>query len=166
MERFAKESTSDVVTPIHGSIRWLEVGSSPAFITTPSSRSRSQSDCFDISLRSDDGITSLSVRGRRTDRLPASSVFQSLEEASAFFQAGSLGYSATFDPLRFHGLELRCLNWRVEPLEVEEVCSSFFDDVRLFPKGSVEFDCALLMRGIEHEWHGKSDLCCAADVMN
>ena len=30
----------------------------------------------------------------------------------------------------------------------------------LFPRGSIEFDCALLMRGIEHEWHGKGDLCC------
>jgi hypothetical protein len=29
-------------------------------------------------------------------------------------------------------------------------------------KGSIEFDCALLMRGIDHEWHGKADLCFAA----
>jgi hypothetical protein len=101
-------------------------------------------------------------RGRRTDHLPASSVFQSLDEASTFFQAGSLGYSATRDPARFQGLELRCRNWHVEPLAVEEVRSSFFEDEALFPKGSIEFDCALLMRGIEHEWHGKADLCCAA----
>ena len=32
--------------------------------------------------------------------------------------------------------------------------SSFFEDQVRFPAGSVEFDCALLMRGIEHEWHG------------
>jgi hypothetical protein len=115
-----------------------------------------------VALHSDDGVTSMSVRGHRAHQLPASSVFSSREEASAFFQAGSLGYSATRDPSRFQGLELRCLNWRVEPLEVEEVRSSFFEDVARFPKGSLEFDCALLMRGIEHEWHGKSDLCCAA----
>ena len=36
--------------------------------------------------------------------------------------------------------------------------SSFFEDESLFPRGSVGFDCALLMRGIEHEWHGKPDL--------
>ena len=122
---------------------------------------------YSIALRSDDGVTSMSVRGRRADRLPASSVFRSLEEASAFFQAGSLGYSATPDPSRFQGLELRCLNWQVEPLEVEEVRSSFFEDESLFPKGSIAFDCALLMRGIKHEWHGKSDLCCAVgDQLN
>src|SRR5262249_38967529 len=119
------------------------------------------SDRYSVALRSDDGVTSMAVRGRRTDRLLASSVFRSMEEVSAFFQAGSLGYSATPDPARFQGLELRCLNWQVEPLEVEEVRSSFFDDESLFPKGSIEFDCALLMRGIKHEWHGKSDLCCA-----
>jgi hypothetical protein len=87
-------------------------------------------------------------------------VFGSLAAASAFFEAGSLGYSATSHPSRFQGLELRCLNWHVEPLEVEEVRSSFFEDESLFPKNSIEFDCALLMRGIEHEWHGKADLCC------
>ena len=117
---------------------------------------------FDVALHSDDALTSMAVRGRRGDRVPASSVFHALEEASAFFQAGALGYSATPDPSRFHGLELRCLTWRVEPLEIEEVRSSFFEDVSLFPTGSIAFDCALLMRGIEHEWHGKSDLCCAA----
>ena len=117
-------------------------------------------DRYSVALRSDDEVTSMSVRGRRADKLPQSSVFGSLEEASAFFQAGSLGYSATADPARFQGMELRSFSWSVEPLEVEEVRSSFFEDEALFPKGSIEFDCALLMRGIEHEWHGKSDLCC------
>jgi hypothetical protein len=116
---------------------------------------------FQVALRSDDGVTSMSVCGHRSSKLPATSVFRSLDEASAFFQAGSLGYSATREPSRFQGLELRCPDWQIEPLEVEEVRSSFFDDESLFPKGSIEFDCALLMRGIEHEWHGQPDLCCA-----
>jgi uncharacterized protein YqjF (DUF2071 family) len=119
---------------------------------------------FAVALRSDDGVTSMSVRGHRVDHLPESSVFSSLAEASAFFQAGSLGYSATPDSTRFQGLELRCRNWHVEPLAVEEVRSSFFEDETLFPKGSIRFDCALLMRQIEHEWHGKSDLCCAPEM--
>jgi hypothetical protein len=117
-------------------------------------------DRYHVAVRSDDGATRMEVRGRRAEALPASSVFDSLEEASAFFRAGSLGYSATPQPSRFQGLELRCLSWRAEPLEVEEVRSSFFEDESLFPGGSIGFDCALLMRGIEHEWHGKPDLCC------
>jgi hypothetical protein len=121
---------------------------------------KESADCFDVALCSDDSVTSMSVHGHRTDKLPSSSVFQSLEESSSFFQAGALGYSATPDPSRFQGLELRCRNWQVEPLEVEKVHSSFFEVATLFPKGSIEFDCALLMRDIDHEWHGKSDLCC------
>jgi uncharacterized protein DUF2071 len=120
------------------------------------------SDRYSVALRSDDGVTSVFVQGRRKDNLPASSVFSSPQEASEFFESGSLGYSATPDPSRFQGLELRCHNWHVEPLEVEEVRSSFFEDETFFPKGSIEFDCALLMRGIKHEWHGRSDLCCGA----
>lgn len=117
------------------------------------------SDSLAVALQSDDGDTNLSVRCHRATRLPASSVFRSLEESSAFFEAGSLGYSATHDPLRHQGLELRCRNWSVEPLEVEEVRSSLFEDESLFPAGSIAFDSALLMRGVEHEWHGKADLC-------
>lgn len=115
---------------------------------------------FEVAVRSDDNITDMCVRGHRAKQMSDSSVFKSLEEASAFFQAGSLGYSATPDPSRFQGLELRCLNWQVEPLAVDEVRSTFFEDSSLFPKGSIEFDSALLMRGIEHEWHGRLDLCC------
>jgi hypothetical protein len=42
--------------------------------------------------------------------------------------------------------------WRVAPLEVEFVYSSYFADERRFPKGSVQFDSALLMRDIPHQW--------------
>jgi len=116
---------------------------------------------FEVALRSDDGVTSVSVIGDVARTLPADSLFQSLPEASAFFQGGSLGYSASPHPRRFQGLELRCHRWEIEPLAVESVRSSFFDDQTLFPTGSIKFDCALLMRRIEHEWHGKSDLCCS-----
>lgn len=124
---------------------------------------KERSPRFEIALQSDDKLTSLAVVGEVASALPSTSLFESLAEASAFFQAGSLGYSATLDPKRFEGLELRCDRWQVEPLTVESVRSSFFDDRSIFPQGSIEFDCALLMRGIDHEWHGKADLCCAND---
>lgn len=121
-------------------------------------------DQYSVDLRSDDGLTSLSVRGRRVAHLPKTSIFPSLAEASAFFQAGSLGYSPSNDGSRFQGLELKCRAWAVEPLDVTEVRSSFFDDETLFPRGSIEFDDALLMQNIAHEWHSRQDLCCAAQL--
>ena len=75
-----------------------------------------------------------------------------------FFRRGSLGYSVTSDPHRLDGLELRSARWQVEPLDVDKVRSSFFDDRSRFPEGTVAFDSALLMRNIEHEWHGRNPL--------
>jgi len=115
---------------------------------------------LDFSMRSDDGSTSVELSADVAKSWPAGSVFESLAEASAFFAAGALGYSATPDRTRFQGLELQCETWNVEPLAVRSVQSSYFEDPSIFPKGSIHFDCALLMRGIAHEWHGKPDLCC------
>jgi len=123
-------------------------------------------DSYAVAIRSDDGMTTMAVRARPIESLPGSSVFRSLEEASAFFESGSVGYSATHSPSRFQGLELRCRTWHVEPLVVDEVRSSFFEDETLFPKDSIEFDSALLMRGVEHEWHEKPDLHHAASIMH
>jgi hypothetical protein len=79
-------------------------------------------------------------------------------EASAFFEGGSLGYSVTRDAGRLDGLLLRILDWRIRALSVTEVHSSFFADEKRFPRGSIEFDHALVMRDILHEWHKAEDL--------
>jgi hypothetical protein len=118
-------------------------------------------DRYRIELNSDDRQTHLLVEGHVAEELPSTSIFGSLTEASDFFQKGSLGYSVTAKPDQFDGLELRSFNWQVQPLALGKVKSSFFEDRALFPAGSVEFDCALLMRGIEHEWHGRGQLCAA-----
>ncbi len=115
-------------------------------------------DYLSVALESADGEVSIQVKGRRTDELAPDSVFDSLTEASAFFEAGSLGYSATRAGDRFDGLELRCRTWTVASLAVESVRSSYFEDRANFPEGSAVFDCALLMRGIEHQWHTREDL--------
>jgi hypothetical protein len=116
-------------------------------------------DRFSVTVRSDDGAIHVRITGTVTDRLPTSSVFASVAAASDFFRRGRLGYSLTPTPGRYDGLELRCRQWSVEPLDVHDIESSFFGDPSRFPAGSVTFDCALLMRRIEHEWHGVEDLC-------
>jgi hypothetical protein len=115
-------------------------------------------DHYRVALDSHDRHTHLLVEGHIAQDLPRTSVFGSLEEASDFFEGGSLGYSVTAKPGQFDGLELHSFNWQVQPLAVDKVESSFFEDRALFPPGSVEFDCALLMRGIEHEWQGRGKL--------
>lgn len=119
-------------------------------------------DAYSVVLDSVDGATHVRVEGRLADSIPATSTFQSLAEASEFFEHGSLGYSATRRPGVYDGLELRVRNWAVEPLDVTCVESSYFEDQTRFPAGSTQFDCALLMREIDHEWHGRDELCCPA----
>lgn len=116
-------------------------------------------DHFRVELTSDDQHTYLSVEGQAAEKLPSTSVFGSLADVSGFFERGSLGYSVTAKPGQFEGLELRSFNWHVRPLDVKNVKSSFFENRELFPPGSVDFDCALLMQGIDHEWHGRGCLC-------
>ena len=112
-----------------------------------------------MSMKGRDGVAHVSVDDSVAKTLPAGSVFQAVQEASKFFEEGSLGYSpdrgATFD-----GLELRCDEWTVEPMDVNAVQSSYFDNRDAFPEGSVTFDNALLMRNIHHEWHSRESVCC------
>lgn len=111
-----------------------------------------------IKMLSADREAFVEVAGRTAQRLPADSVFRSVDEASRFFERGSLGYSATRDAGRFDGLELETHGWCVEPLDVSVVSSSYFDDRNVFPHGSVEFDHALVMRNLQHEWRSAGDL--------
>ncbi|NOS70780.1 MAG: hypothetical protein HOP33_12710 [Verrucomicrobia bacterium] len=109
-------------------------------------------DDYRLQMKSRDDATQVRLHARRTKQLPSSSLFESLEEASDFFARGSAGYSATERTNCCDGLELFTAGWQVEPLDVLAVESSFFDDHATFPTGTIEFDCALLMRNISHEW--------------
>ena len=89
---------------------------------------------------------------RVAGHLPGSTLFDSLEQASAFFQRGSVGFSAGRDGQRLDRMELCTASWRVEPVEVRAVRSTFFDDQVRFPRGSATLDCALVMREVPVTW--------------
>jgi hypothetical protein len=114
---------------------------------------------FRVRMESTDGTTRVLVDGALAPSLPRNSVFGSLAAASAFFERGALGYSATARAGVFDGLELRSMGWHVEALDVSAVESSFFEHRGQFPVGATEFDCALVMRDVAHEWHAQKSLC-------
>lgn len=117
-------------------------------------------ESLSISMDSKDDAVRLRVEAQVADSLNGDSIFGSLKEASSFFEQGSIGYSVTREARRYDGLELCCQDWQVEPLEVQSIESSFFDSTDRFPPGSLEFDSALLMRGVRHEWRDLGQLCC------
>jgi hypothetical protein len=111
-----------------------------------------------LSMRSEDDAVAIDIEGRIADEIPANSIFTSLAESSSFFEAGSLGYSVTREPQRLDGLKLETNEWHVEPLRLATAHSSYFSNPAKFPPGSVEFDHALIMRNVAHEWHSADDL--------
>jgi len=81
-----------------------------------------------------------------------------VEEASEFFQAGAVGYSATRAGDRLDGMCLCTEVCEIEPLHLESIYPSYFAAEWIFPKDSVEYDSAFLMRNIPHEWQSVPDL--------
>ena len=115
---------------------------------------KEEENYYQVSFVSQDD-TSLAIKAKSTEKWNSESVFQTIEEASDFFEQGSLGYSPIPKKDCFDGLELQTYNWQVSPLAVESVHSSFFEDTSIFPKGTVKFDNALLMKNISHKWIGR-----------
>lgn len=100
--------------------------------------------------------TIVTVEASETDSFNGDSIFETLENVSDFFAKGAVGYSP--NQQKFEGIELQTYQWQLQPLKIQRVRSSFFEDSTLFPMGSVQFDNALLMTRIEHEWHSKPSL--------
>jgi hypothetical protein len=106
-----------------------------------------------LDMRSADGAVRVRVVGRPAAALPPTSIFAGLEAASGFFEPGSVGFSATASGRRLDHVVLTTHGWSVAPLAIEHVESTWFADPMRFPAGSVTFDCALIMRNVDHEWH-------------
>lgn len=112
---------------------------------------------YSVAFTSDDH-TFLSIKAQETTDWNEQSVFDNLDCASDFFEKGAVGYSPDKRGETFDGLELKTYQWKVKPLNVSEVRSSFFEDETIFPKGTVTFDNALLMKSIEHEWKSLKEI--------
>lgn len=116
---------------------------------------------IEFHMRSSDGLVEVSFSGTAATEMPQGSIFASVMEASQFFEKGEIGYSATDASDRLDGLRLKTENWTVAPLSISAWKSSFFEDLEQFPKGSIEFDHALVMRNLAHEWHAVPTLAAA-----
>jgi hypothetical protein len=115
-------------------------------------------DRVSLDMTAADGAVHLRVVGHPATALPAASIFRTIEQASGFFEPGSVGFSATASGRRLDQVVLTTHGWSVAPLHIDEVVSSWFADPVRFPPGSAVFDCALIMRNIPHEWREGASL--------
>ena len=84
--------------------------------------------------------------------------FNSLQEASAFFKRDGCGFSCNLRGDQIEGMELKIAKWSPRAITVELEEAEFYENSKVFPKGSIEFDCGLIMRQVPHEWHGIRNL--------
>jgi len=105
-----------------------------------------------VAFAARDGSVAVTLDVQVTAELTGSRLFADTAAASAFFEQGSIGYSATDDPDRFDGLALHTSAWKVEPGVAVRAESSFFADRTLFREGSAELDCVLVMREVPVHW--------------
>lgn len=111
-----------------------------------------------ISIRveaADSDAPLVELEGQESTEFPEASIFESLGEASRFFENGCVGYSSRPGSSVMDGLLLKVPEWKVSPLEIRSVRSAYFDDRSIFPAGGIAFDHALIMRDILHEWHSE-----------
>jgi hypothetical protein len=106
---------------------------------------------LEIGVASRDGSVRLSVAARRSDGL-GGSLFASTDDAVEFFRRGSISYSPTREMDCLDGVRLLSDRWQAEPVSVEHMASSLFDDVTRFPRGTCTLDSGLLMKNLPARW--------------
>ena len=90
-------------------------------------------------------------KGKVASQYDTKSVFPTLDQASDFHAKGSVGYSLSRDKSHFQGMELRLLEWDIQPMHIESAFVRLYDQT--FPTGVAKLDSAMIMRGLKHEWH-------------
>lgn len=115
-------------------------------------------EALEMKVESVDGQTDVSFSAALGADWRETRAFKSLDEASRFFQGGDSGFSCSrgrrsVEGMQFvEGMQLKMLRWQVTQLVVRLDKAAFYFNQQRFPKGSIEFDCGLIMRSVPHEW--------------
>lgn len=114
---------------------------------------------YAVDITDNDKKSFVRLEATLTDILPKDSIFKDVKEVSDFFAGGNIGWSPKKSKDGFDTIELKTFDWKMEPLSVKKEFSAFFSDENKFPKGSVRFDCAMIMRNLKHSWISRDHLC-------
>ncbi len=106
-----------------------------------------------MQVLTEDGAADVSFRLAPAREWKWTLLFPRFADVCGFFERGDCGFSCTLRGDALEGLQMRTLKWEMCPVQIEGPRSAFFENERMFPRGSAGFDCGVLMRGIPHEWH-------------
>lgn len=104
------------------------------------------------SVKTADGNADVEVVGRTAD-WSEKSVFEDLAHATQFFADGACGFSPNRNGTGLDALQLSVPKFDLIPVHIEKLRSTFCDDERRFPAGTISPDSAFIMRDVPHEWH-------------
>lgn len=107
---------------------------------------------YRVEMTSRDGEVAVAVVARRADQVTAGSVFGNLDQASLFFRGAPVGYAATPGTGVYDGVALTAGEWAMQPLHLDDVRSTFFEDAVRFPAGAAVPDSAFLMENLDSTW--------------
>jgi hypothetical protein len=117
-----------------------------------------RSDGLSVAVKTEDALADIDFAGSYETAWQPDSIFPTFDNAVEFFRRGDCGFSCSLRAGRLDGLRLKTLQWQMSPLRTERLHSAFFQNGQRFSSNAIHFDCALLMRGIPHEWHEISDV--------
>jgi hypothetical protein len=107
---------------------------------------------YRVEVSSYDGNVHIGVAAHRSASVMPGSVFGTVAQASGFFRCAPLGYAATRRRGVFDGVALRAEGWAIQPLHLDDVRSSFFEDPARFADGTATPDSAFLMTDLDASW--------------
>lgn len=110
-------------------------------------------DRLAMDVKTEDGLADVRFEAEQSGGWDADSVFPSFTDSAEFFRRGDCGFSCSLREGRLDGLQLKTHRWEMSTIRIVNMHSVFFQDGKRFAEDRIHFDCALLMRGIPHEWH-------------
>jgi hypothetical protein len=104
-----------------------------------------------IDVASRDGHIQVAVAASPARELN-SRLFASVSDAVEFFRLGASGFSPAADSRCLDAIRLDAERWDAEPMIINDLRSSVFDDRALFPGDACAVDSALIMRDLPARW--------------
>ncbi len=109
-------------------------------------------DALDLEVLTEDGSADVRFRAALGASWKWTLLFARLADVRGFFQRADCGFEYTRGGDALEGMRLNQQRWEMTPVALDGLHSAFYADEQRFPRGSVGFDSAVIMRGIPHYW--------------
>jgi hypothetical protein len=119
---------------------------------------------IEVRVRSLDHEADVDLVAHEATTFGPTTCFEALEDASAFFESGRVGYSPRRSTSRLDGLRLDAAAWQVRPLDIESARTTYLPTWSGLPASALELDNALLMRNVAHTWQALDPLAPANEL--